>query len=160
MPTSPDAAASFVTIEYKLRFTPSDIPDTEKERLKALMAIRHLRGLCSIVRALSAQHSIYSPATTSDDDEFERAAELDDGCVVLGDFMMAVADEAAYAVRQMAINYKFDILLAEGELAMERDKRQEVKTTVANRPNPKTGKTKRFAQVREAKSGRYVARTP
>lgn len=69
---------------------------------------------------------------------------------VLGDLQTCFADVAYDAVEQM--------FAALNEPPPEPDPEPELKTTMANRPNRRTGKTARYAQVRESKSGRFVSR--
>lgn len=94
---------SLVSIEYHVRYSPPDLPPTEKHRQRALLAIRHLSGLGLLLAELTSDSQFRSfPDYLPKDELSNRQDNLDTGLHVLGSLVSAIAQEVLSAVEEIA----------------------------------------------------------
>jgi hypothetical protein len=93
----PETFASFVSLQYNLKFTPSDISEPEQLYQRALMTLDHVKALGRVVSCLSPSklcQNLNEPIASVQDE----AVKLDAGLFVLGQLIAAIADEGYDAV--------------------------------------------------------------
>ncbi len=93
----PETFALFVSLQYNLKFTPSDASETEQLYQRALMAFDHVKALGRVVSCLSSS-KLCQDLNEPIDSVQNEAGKLDHGLFVLGALIAAIADEGYDAV--------------------------------------------------------------